>query len=271
MVMDSPKRRPVRLAVVSDFELVVAGVEAMLSVHSDRVVVVDLPARVSRATSVDVVLWDRRARAVGDGIDLRWLAGQGATLVAFDWTAGLTSEDPAGNQDVTCHLWKGLTGPELAEAVQGVRDRRAADSRGRGRGDASGSGHWPGAEQGLTRREAEMLDLIARGLSNQEIADTAFLSVNSVKTYIRTAYRKLGITRRSQAVAWGLRHGFASVDTPDRRTTGAEPANRARQELRAVGPDRGPRHQPSGTAMARRNHEKAGDGGRGRRDRDAGT
>jgi len=225
MLMASPRREPVRLAVVSDFELVVAGVEAMLSAHGDRVVVVDLPAQVSRATSVDVVLWDRGARAVGDGVDLRWLAGRGATVVAFDWTAGLASEEPAGAQDVTCHLWKGLTGPELVEAVQGVCDRRAADSRGRGRGDASGSAHWPGAEQGLTRREAEMLDLIARGLSNQEIADAAFLSVNSVKTHIRTAYRKLGVTRRSQAVAWGLRHGFASVDTRDRRTTGTEPAN----------------------------------------------
>ena len=74
----------------------------------------------------------------------------------------------------------------------------------------SGSGHRLGIEQGLTRREAEMLGLIARGLSNQEIADAAFLSINSVKTHIRTAYRKLGVTRRSQAVGWVLQKGSAS-------------------------------------------------------------
>lgn len=89
----------------------------------------------------------------------------------------------------------------------------------------SGSGHRLGIEQGLTRREAEMLGLIARGLSNQEIADAAFLSINSVKTHIRTAYRKLGVTRRSQAVGWVIRHRRASGDLPDRYTPGAEPAN----------------------------------------------
>ena len=48
-----------------------------------------------------------------------------------------------------------------------------------------------------------MLALITQGLSNQEIADRTYLSINSVKTYIRTAYRKIGVTRRSQAVALG--------------------------------------------------------------------
>ena len=53
-----------------------------------------------------------------------------------------------------------------------------------------------------------MLALIAQGLSNQEIADGAFLSINSVKTYIRSAYRKIGVQRRTQAVLWATRNGF---------------------------------------------------------------
>ena len=57
-----------------------------------------------------------------------------------------------------------------------------------------------------------MLALITQGLSNQEIAERSYLSINSVKTYIRTAYRKIGVTRRSLAVGWGLRNGFV----PDR-------------------------------------------------------
>ena len=50
--------------------------------------------------------------------------------------------------------------------------------------------------------------LIAQGLSNQEIADGAFLSINSVKTYIRSAYRKIGVQRRTQAVLWATENGF---------------------------------------------------------------
>ena len=69
-------------------------------------------------------------------------------------------------------------------------------------------GDWPGRSAGLTPREAEILALITQGLSNQEIADRAFLSINSVKTYIRTAYRKINVTSRSQAVLWGVDNGF---------------------------------------------------------------
>ena len=60
----------------------------------------------------------------------------------------------------------------------------------------------------LTPREAEILSLVTQGLTNSEIGGQLYLSINSVKTYIRTAYRKLGLTRRSQAVRWGLEHGF---------------------------------------------------------------
>ena len=60
----------------------------------------------------------------------------------------------------------------------------------------------------LSRREAQVLHLVSEGLSNQEIAERSYLSINSVKTYIRTAYRKIGVTRRSQAVVWGMKHGF---------------------------------------------------------------
>lgn len=76
--MSSTRRMPVRLAIVSDFELVVAGVEAILAPHRYRVVVVGLPGQPSLSTGVDVVLWDSSAHPVEDGLDLRWLAGQGA-------------------------------------------------------------------------------------------------------------------------------------------------------------------------------------------------
>ena len=56
-----------------------------------------------------------------------------------------------------------------------------------------------------------MLTLITQGLSNQEIADRAFLGINTVKTYIRTAYRKIGAGSRTQAVLWGIQHGFAAT------------------------------------------------------------
>ena len=53
---------------------------------------------------------------------------------------------------------------------------------------------------GITARELEILKLIARGLSNREIATQLFVSENTVKTHCSRAFDKLGATRRTQAV-----------------------------------------------------------------------
>ena len=61
---------------------------------------------------------------------------------------------------------------------------------------------------GLSPRETDVLRLVVLGFSNQEIAGELYVSVNSVKTYIRSAYRKIGVTTRPQVVSWCVRHGF---------------------------------------------------------------
>ena len=53
-----------------------------------------------------------------------------------------------------------------------------------------------------------MLALITQGLSNQQIAQRVFVSLNTLKTYIRHAYRKIGVDSRIQAVLWGVENGF---------------------------------------------------------------
>ncbi len=67
----------------------------------------------------------------------------------------------------------------------------------------------------LTPREAEILSLVTQGLTNSEIGGQLYLSINSVKTYIRAAYRKIEVTRRAQAVAWGMEHGLAPLAETD--------------------------------------------------------
>ena len=69
-------------------------------------------------------------------------------------------------------------------------------------------GDWPGRGRGLSAREAEVVALITQGLGNEEIADRMYMSINTVKTYIRTAYRKMGVNSRSRAILWGVDNGF---------------------------------------------------------------
>jgi DNA-binding CsgD family transcriptional regulator len=61
---------------------------------------------------------------------------------------------------------------------------------------------------GITARELEILTLVARGLSNREIATELFVSENTVKTHCARAFDKLGAKRRTQAVQLGKEFGL---------------------------------------------------------------
>jgi DNA-binding NarL/FixJ family response regulator len=112
---------------------------------------------------------------------------------------------------VSAYLSKTLATQDLVSALRKVHSGETVVSR----DPASGStlnGDWPGREEGLTAREAEVVALITQGHSNADIAEMASLSINSVKSYIRSSYRKMGVTSRTNAVLWGLDHGMG----PDR-------------------------------------------------------
>jgi DNA-binding CsgD family transcriptional regulator len=66
----------------------------------------------------------------------------------------------------------------------------------------------------LTRRETEVLGLLAQGLSNKEIAGVLVLSDRTVERHISSLYRKIGVERRSEATAFALRHGLVDADAP---------------------------------------------------------
>jgi DNA-binding NarL/FixJ family response regulator len=67
---------------------------------------------------------------------------------------------------------------------------------------------WPGARQGLTQRESEILSYVVSGLSNRGIATKLVIGDETVKTHLRSIYRKLGVGDRTGAVATALREGI---------------------------------------------------------------
>jgi LuxR family transcriptional regulator, maltose regulon positive regulatory protein len=88
--------------------------------------------------------------------------------------------------------------PELAAAYHGLM-RAGAARAGQG-GPAAASRLNPVVVERLSDREREVLRLVAALLSTEEVAREMYLSGNTVKTHLRSIFRKLGVTRRGEAV-----------------------------------------------------------------------
>jgi len=215
---------PLRLAIVDDYAVVVAGVASLLA--EERIDVVETAAGLPISTDVDVVLYDTFGQVDGQGVDLTdFVRDSGAKVVLYSWNLRPDLIQRAITEGASGYLSKVLTGPAIVEALERVMAGETVIVTGDHETSVGGAGDWPGRSMGLSPREAEVLALIARGLSNQEIRERTHVAPNSVKSYIRAAYRKIRVESRTQAVLWALSNGF----DPDFVTT-VDPALRERPD-----------------------------------------
>ena len=73
----------------------------------------------------------------------------------------------------------------------------------------------------LTKREREVLALLGDGLSNRAIADTLYISLDTVKSHVRAVLDKLDLTDRTQAAIWAVRLGLKTEQKPQRNPNGS--------------------------------------------------
>lgn len=201
---------PIEAAIVNDYLVVVAGLGTMLAPFSHRVRVIELDANKPVSQPVDVVLYDTFARTTPGLTDLRTLIENpnARRVVVFTWSFDDDQVNRAFAIGAAGYLSKTASAEEVVDCLVRVANGERVITPARGRSLDNPGLDWPGKEIDLTAREGEILALITQGKSNREIAELLFLSINTIKSAIRTAYRKIGATNRVEAVLWGTKNGM---------------------------------------------------------------
>jgi DNA-binding NarL/FixJ family response regulator len=218
--------RSIRVLIADDQRVVREGLAMVLGLLPDVDVVGSASDGIEAVALAgelrpDVVLMDLRMPRC-DGVEATQLlrARQPETKVIILTTyADDRSVLDALRAGARGYLTKDAGGVEIHQALQQVLDDQAAIDAAVQHHlvDAIAAGPTPSPPvppgrlpDGLTAREAEVLGLIASGLSNGEIAERLVVSEGTVKSHINRIFAKIGARDRAQAVAYAYQRGFAS-------------------------------------------------------------
>lgn len=201
---------PVRIALVDDYDVVVYGLAHMLEPFRHRIEIVQLDVNEPVSVDVDIALYDTFAQPESDHRDFRTLLENphAAKVVVYTWSFDPELIAAARRGGIHGYLAKSLPAGHLVDALEAVHAGQIVVSAPYSRVNSAPGLDWPGRDVGLTDRESEILALITQGHNNAEIAALSYLSPNTVKSYIRAIYRKIGAGSRTQAVLWGVNNGF---------------------------------------------------------------
>jgi DNA-binding NarL/FixJ family response regulator len=227
----SPGHSPVIRVVVADDQTAVREGLALLLDLLDDVAVVGVAAdgeeavRVAADRHADVVLMDlRMPRCDGVAATARIRAEHpGIRVVVLTTYAEDVDILAALRAGALGYLTKDAGRVQIAQAVRAaaagqsvldpqVQQRLIAAASAAGAGGGAGPAR-PETDlpDGLTAREAEVLRLIAAGLSNREIAAKLYVGEATVKSHINRLFAKTGVRDRAQAVQYAYRHGLAET------------------------------------------------------------
>jgi DNA-binding NarL/FixJ family response regulator len=200
----------IKVMIVDDHPLVRVGIATVVNQQRDMTLVASADngtqaVEMYRQHHPDVVLMDLRLRGDSGVRVIRSLSAE------FPGLRTLVISNYDGDEDIHQaleagaggYLFKSVVEDELIDAIREIHAGRRYLPRSV---VTRLHEHEPGV--GLTRREEEILDLLGRGLHNRELGQVLGVSEDTVKTHLKSLFRKLGVSDRAEAVREALRRGF---------------------------------------------------------------
>jgi two-component system, NarL family, response regulator LiaR len=212
----------IRVLLTDDHSIVRKGIRALLATEKDIEVVgeasngkeaVDL----EETLQPDVILMDMVMPQM-DGIEaIRHITARrpGARILVLTSFAADEKVFPAIKAGALGYLLKDSAPEELVEAIHQVHKGQPSRHPTIARkllDELSRPAAKPPTPDPLTDREVEVLRLVARGMSNRQIADEMVISEATVRTHVSNILGKLHLASRTEAALYALREGLASLD-----------------------------------------------------------
>ncbi len=206
----------IKVLLVDDHEMVRLGVSTYLSIQPDIEIVgeaSDGQEGVEKALSLrpDVILMD----LVMDNMDgitaTKEILAQWPQAKILIVTSYIDDEKvfPAIQAGASGYLLKTSSAQEIAEAVRKtIVGERVIEEEVSEKIQNQDYANQYFLYEELTNREREVLDLIAQGKSNQEIAEILFITLKTVKTHVSNILAKLGVEDRTQVAIYAFKHGL---------------------------------------------------------------
>lgn len=214
------KERRIRVFVCDDHDVVRRGLRAYLETEPGIEIVGEAASgeeAVARAPSLhpDVVLMDLLLPGMGGLEATRDLVARLPDVRVVVLTSAVTDEKvvPALEAGALSYVLKSASAAQVVDAVRAAAAGRATLDPGIANSVVRAV-RGPGGRDGVsfTLRERDVLRAVAKGMSNQEIADALGIGVKTVKTHVSSLLGKLGLYDRTQLAVWAHTHGWAPVD-----------------------------------------------------------
>lgn len=218
---------PIKVLIVDDHKMFRQGLMSLIRTHGEIAEVVGEAATAAEAIEMtqrlqpDVVLMDIYLPK-GDGLqatrEIKRRFPQVAVVI-------LTSSDrndhllEAVRSEASGYLLKNLDADELFSTLEAIMQGEVPMTRAMAssvlKDYLKQSMHHEQSVDALTDRELAVLNLVAKGSSNPQIADELSISINTVKTHLRNILDKLQLDNRTQAATYAIEHGFVNSQSDD--------------------------------------------------------